>query len=505
MLAILLAYPPAFAQTTPSSQGETVLSEQGKLIRAPQALGVLGTDLFGDKVNFYNGSLEFVQTDVSLPGNNSLPVAVGRRLVVGDANQANHEFMQWTLDIPRIHGVFSDLYGWTGLDANGNASPQRCTHFGKPRDINFGSANYFSVDFYARDYWHGNMLYVPGVGDQEILKRNPLNTNIPTDGQPTPLVTKGHWAIRCLPALANTNALTPVNQTGEGFLAIGPDGTQYRFDWLVTRRVQPITKFKPRIPDPLSNNPDQSSSSVSVAPLPPENSTVGAPLATNNVVIVPDEENAIGGASTSVTRSEVEILPTLITDRFGNTVRYNYDPFQHHRLLSIVASDGRTLTFNYSLANDFIQSVTDGTRTWTYTYAPAPSGRTVLSTVTLPDQTRWQLAGMEGPLENEYRSGLYGLRLTFATDPDGIISYSCLDTPPNVGGPTGIGSMVHPSGAVGTFHHATDPAWAQPGTRRLLRRWYAKRYAGFSGLHRQLFPHRKNHQRAWPVALDLAQ
>ena len=43
----------------------------------------VGTDLFGDKVNLYTGRLEFVQTDVTLPGNSSLPVSVGRRLVTG--------------------------------------------------------------------------------------------------------------------------------------------------------------------------------------------------------------------------------------------------------------------------------------------------------------------------------------------------------------------------------------------------------------------------------------
>ena len=36
------------------------------------------TDLLGDRIDLYTGSLSFYHTDVSLPGNNGLTVAVGR-------------------------------------------------------------------------------------------------------------------------------------------------------------------------------------------------------------------------------------------------------------------------------------------------------------------------------------------------------------------------------------------------------------------------------------------
>lgn len=55
----------------------TAYTEQAKLIRAPQAVTTLGANLFGDRVNLYTGALEFVQTDVTIPGNSSLPVSVG--------------------------------------------------------------------------------------------------------------------------------------------------------------------------------------------------------------------------------------------------------------------------------------------------------------------------------------------------------------------------------------------------------------------------------------------
>jgi hypothetical protein len=62
----------AAAQTATSSY-----EEASKLIRAPHAVTTLGENLFGDTVNLYNGTLQFVQVDVLLPGNHALPVAVG--------------------------------------------------------------------------------------------------------------------------------------------------------------------------------------------------------------------------------------------------------------------------------------------------------------------------------------------------------------------------------------------------------------------------------------------
>jgi hypothetical protein len=89
----------AFAQTTP------VYEEQYKLMRAPNAVVKVGADLFGDTINLYNGKLDFTQTDVSLPGNNALPVAVGRRISTGDHAKEGRAFGLWELDIPHIYGT----------------------------------------------------------------------------------------------------------------------------------------------------------------------------------------------------------------------------------------------------------------------------------------------------------------------------------------------------------------------------------------------------------------
>jgi hypothetical protein len=165
---LLLCCVNAYSQTANPS----ILTEQGKLIRAPEALATLGTDLFGDKVNLYNGTLEFIQTDVSLPGNNSLPVSIGRRTSIGSSgDRGNGLFRNWDLDIPRIYGTFAARYGWQRFDLNGKPSTLRCTNFGAPPAIYKSGST--TNQFRSTEYWHGNMLYVPGQGEQEILE-NPI-------------------------------------------------------------------------------------------------------------------------------------------------------------------------------------------------------------------------------------------------------------------------------------------------------------------------------------------
>lgn len=53
---------------TTVAQGVAVYQEEGKLIRANDAVTPLSEALFGDEVNLYTDTFSFVQTDVSLPG-----------------------------------------------------------------------------------------------------------------------------------------------------------------------------------------------------------------------------------------------------------------------------------------------------------------------------------------------------------------------------------------------------------------------------------------------------
>lgn len=70
----------AAANMASGQSTRTAEVERSDFIRAPEAVAKIGTDLFGDQVNLYTGRTEFSQIDVSLKGNNTLPVSVGRRL-----------------------------------------------------------------------------------------------------------------------------------------------------------------------------------------------------------------------------------------------------------------------------------------------------------------------------------------------------------------------------------------------------------------------------------------
>ncbi|GAB3448377.1 RHS repeat protein [Massilia solisilvae] len=131
-------------------------------------------------------------------------------------------------------------------------------------------------------------------------------------------------------------------------------------------------------------------------------------------------------------------MPTLITDRYGNTVTYTYDSANPWQLKSIVGSDAngspRRLDLTYvSSTSNLISTLSDGTRTWRYTYdTSAPQAR--LTSVILPDQSRWSLSDIYPLVKSlEYQS------------PGGCTDNGYYDV-------TSIsGSMVHPSGARGDF------------------------------------------------------
>ncbi|MCH7342473.1 RHS repeat-associated core domain-containing protein [Pelomonas sp. CA6] len=131
-------------------------------------------------------------------------------------------------------------------------------------------------------------------------------------------------------------------------------------------------------------------------------------------------------------------MPTLITDRFGNWVRYTYDAANPWQLLHIEASDGRRLSLSYepsSSGSDVarIAMVSDGVRTWRYRY----DGEGSLKSLVLPDSSQW-LFDLEGL---DTRVGGWNL---------GDTNY-CSDYPVYPPPPDFVGRMTHPSGAVGRF------------------------------------------------------
>jgi len=216
----------------------------------------------------------------------------------------------------------------------------------------------------------------------------------PSDGKFYVWLTNNLWAFSCLPGTANGVA-------GDAFLATAPDGTRYWFDWFAKREVAVITK------------------------------TVGGPID-----VLAAERQAAGvmappvGSGSGLAREEVRIFPTRVEDRFGNYITYTYDAAKPWRLLSMAASDGRSLTLTYNAAGH-ISTVTDGARTWTYTYGNG------LTEVKLPDLSRWQI-------------DFAGLRNAF-TMPDTGGGLMCAKSGAVLTQSVYVGTITHPSGARGEF------------------------------------------------------
>lgn len=405
-----LAAPVKAEEAWPEGDPDSVAieAEYNKRIRAAEQVGALGTDLFGDRVNLYAGTLSFSATDISVPGNFALPVAIGRRFIVAGGSSIFEHFGDWELDIPRISGTYASGSGWIN-SASGNERFNRCSRFEAPPSAAGSTGN--GGFFEPYEFWHGVYLSTPDGGREEVLQRDASLSWQPADGNTWPLVTTGRWMIRCLAATAS-------GEPGEAFLALSPDGTQYRFDWMVSHPVSLVVK------------------NHSVSPRPPGDASRAGPY--------------------SLLRREYSMLPTLVTDRHGNTVTYTYDTAtgaDRRRLLSISASDGRAISLTYVGTSSRIQSVTTGSRTWTYIYDIANH----LNEVRRPDNSKWTFA-------------LNNLRAPWMQYASGTPTCSGSSYTPGtfIGTTSYTGSITHPSGAIGRFsvearHHGRSFMPARSG------------------------------------------
>ena len=198
---------------------------QGKAPVAPDAIAALGPDLFGDKINLYNGSFSFEHTDVELPGNSALRVAVVRQHSPGRQWYVRGAMADWDLNTPRIEGTFADVEGWVSIYGGAGT---RCSSFHMPPYVTRG--HYSPANFSPDEYWQGTSLVVPGHGSQEIL----INNSLPSEGGRWNLATRNMWQVGCLQTLQNA--------AGQGFIARSPDGVTYRFDWMAMRDSLPLRK-----------------------------------------------------------------------------------------------------------------------------------------------------------------------------------------------------------------------------------------------------------------------
>lgn len=348
-----------------SSYGQSVIDQYNKSLRPTADIQPLTNDLFGDQISLLDGGLSFQQIDISLSANHGLPVRLGRTLSIQDQaadqqgrNTATHAGnaplgVMWDLDVPYLKMVGDARVGWIG----GDYSNLRCSR-GEVLPYVTGIALWSNVIYEAWDYHSGITANIPGYGTEPLLNPPASFANtMPADGNTYYKVTPSHWRARCVPLAAGGS--------GEGFAIVLPDGATYRFDWLVSR--------------PTANLLD-----------------VSCHTSDGQGVFASRQAHAYWGGGTAATqcatqvvvpRSVYYLFATEATDRFGNYVRYNYDPANPHRLLSIQSSDGNSVSMTYTSSGQ-IDTATANGRVWRYVYEPSGSLKR-LREVILPDQSKW--------------------------------------------------------------------------------------------------------------------
>jgi len=378
-------------------------------IKGLQTIAALGNDLFGEQVNLKDGATSFRAVDVSVKTNSGLPVSVGRVLGINARDYDQYSdyvndgelFGNWKLDVPYMHGVFSEATGWVSTMPD---PQQRCSVSGvnamTPPVLHsifrpdLGSFTYYE----SQQYWAGNQINIPGVGEEPLLYL-PADHARPSTGGPYYGTTRSNWQVSCLPAI--------LNGTGEGFLVTLPDGTKYTFNWLSSRRTSAL----------LDSICDGRAGGTGTC-----------------------------GQGVGMYRREYFLSATRVEDRFGNWVSYQYDASNPRRLLSVTSNDGASISLAY--VGGKVSSITSNGRTWQYQYAD--ESRTALTAVVQPDVSRWTYQ--------------YNNIIQVAHSDSGLLWRDC-DPPTNdqlAPPPAGqILTVGHPSGAMGTFKfrklvHGTD-------------------------------------------------
>lgn len=339
-------------------------ADYDKKVRSAEVVDPLKSDLFGDAINGFDGTVEFRHVDVDLPGNSNLPVSFSRKLKIRPILASSQAKTyggagDWEIEVPHLSGVFDERYGWSGSGSN---PEPRCSSNFFPR-----TAPPSRID----DIFSGFIFSIPGDGKRSLIAVNHQQF-VKQDGK----IRK--WTTSKLDSVSCTSMLG--NYPGEGFVIETTSGIKYYLNVATERNAGAMGNYE---------NGD------------------------------------------SYNRAEIFFLASKIEDRYGNWVEYTYDNTPNRLPIAITASDGRQITITYS--NGRVATVTASGRTWSYQYST-----TGLSTVILPDASKWTFSSTAGMLMPD----------VYWTD---RLGPGCLDGPPMTERSLSL-TIGHPSGATGTFN-----------------------------------------------------
>lgn len=308
---------------------------------------------FGDSVSLENGTLVFDVVDISIPGNNSLPVEFRRSFNASGYRQENHNprLAEWRVALPRIEGSYAAEAGW--LTSDPNRPTKNCT---------VASQSYIAPPpvavrphlFPVFVFWSPPRLSFPG-GSSRMLVYNTGTLPAPSMGGPFYWTTADSDYVACIPTLKNAGGVSQEERRygqSEGYLVTRPDGTRYWFDWVAVDDKDSLITY-----DYFVGYPDGSVANV---------------------------------VQEQVTLS---LYPTRVEDRFGNWVTYTYSnkSNEYVKLDRVESSDGRVIDVVHTEGH--ITSVSSHGRTWTYGYGVSYSS---LIDVGNPDGSHWRYSGSPG-------------------------------------------------------------------------------------------------------------
>jgi YD repeat-containing protein len=419
---------PALAQQTPPNmidiRYETLLKDPKRNLATP------GQE-FGDQISSENGALSFSVVDVSIPGNNSLPVEFRRELSVttpgGKLGPAASAMVDWRLGLPRIEASYDERIGWSSSDPNRrvkNCSIAQQVYIDPPPPQ-------FDAEYYpAKLTWNPPTLVDPTSGSGGRLLYNKKYLPWPSTGDFKFWLTPNLSYVSCLPTLKNAGGATAAEQrytAGEGFLLTRPDGVRVWFDWMSLRDRKPFIITKP-----LYNPPP-------------------ATVITDNTW-----------------QETFEIYPTRMEDQYGNWVTFTYANKSNEivRLTRIESSDGRAIDVGYN--GNVVSTVTSGGRTWSYQYYGG------LSKVTNPDGSSWQYDGLS---TNRYTRGIASSQYGTCVDSNIPWNIANKDWTTTTGIPgQGRYTVKNPAGATADFYY--DEVYQ--GRSNVIKRCFISGYSSYA-------------------------
>ena len=159
-----------------ANQEASIYTTYTSQIAQTSSVNPLGSDLFGEQIDLYDGALSFRVVDVSVPGVGDLPFEVARTYNVrahNDRPRNDRAFADWDLDLPRLTLEGSEASTISRLTPRcSQGLPSGGPYFAQGTEpLASGAVVPTRYEITDADHWTGWRASIPGGGQ---LLRNPV-------------------------------------------------------------------------------------------------------------------------------------------------------------------------------------------------------------------------------------------------------------------------------------------------------------------------------------------